>query len=164
MDILAGTVSARVPVALVDVVRAIRPGEARCTRALVAVFERATLGPVSTGRRGAVILSFAMLACKPGAARAHVLAQRLEIACGTVEAGRGVASILDRDFAQTGGKTHGTGARERGSATPNAFTYPARTAVLAARSRVARIQVLTVFPYVFRCAIAMRLAARRRHA
>lgn len=64
VNILAGTVSARVPVTLVDVVRAIRSREARCTRALVAVFERATLGPVSTGRRGAVILSFAVLAWK----------------------------------------------------------------------------------------------------
>lgn len=62
VNVLAGPVSARVPVALVDVVRAVRPGEARCTRALVAVLERATLGPVSTGRGGAVILPLAVLA------------------------------------------------------------------------------------------------------
>lgn len=62
VNIFAGTVSARVPVTLVDVVRAIRPREARCTRALVAALERATLGPVSTGRWGAIILSFAVLA------------------------------------------------------------------------------------------------------
>lgn len=64
VNILAGTVSAWVPVTLVDVVRAIRSREARCTRALVAALERATLGPVSTGRRGAIILSFAVFAWK----------------------------------------------------------------------------------------------------
>lgn len=78
--------------------------------------------------------------------------QRLEIARGAVEAGRGVAGIFDRNFAQAGGKAHGTGTREGWCATPDALAHPARTAVLAARSRVARIQVLTVFPHVFRCA------------
>jgi len=61
VNILAGTVFARVPLTLVDVVRAIRSRETGCARALVAVFERATLGPVSTGRRGAVILPLAMV-------------------------------------------------------------------------------------------------------
>lgn len=62
VNVLAGAMSARVPVAFVDVVRAIRPGKAGCTRALVAVLQRQTLGPVSTRRRGAVVLSFAVLA------------------------------------------------------------------------------------------------------
>lgn len=64
VNIVAGTMSARVPLTLVDVVRAIWTREARCTRALVAVLERATLGPVSTRRRGAVILSLAMITWK----------------------------------------------------------------------------------------------------
>lgn len=55
---------ARMQIALVDVVRAIRPGKARCARALVAVLERAALGPVSTWRRGAMVLSLAVIACK----------------------------------------------------------------------------------------------------
>lgn len=63
VNVLAGAVSARVPVAFVDVVRAIRPRKAGCTRALVAVLQRQTLGPVSTRRRGAVVLSLAVLAC-----------------------------------------------------------------------------------------------------
>ena len=63
VNVLAGAVSARVPVAFVDVVRAIRPSKAGCTRALVAVLQRETLGSVSTRRRGAVVLSLAVLAC-----------------------------------------------------------------------------------------------------
>jgi len=62
VDVLADTVHARVSVALVDVFRAIRPGEARCARAFVAVLQRSALGPVSAGRRGAVILQLAVLA------------------------------------------------------------------------------------------------------
>lgn len=62
VNVLAGTVDARFPLALVDVVRAIQPRETRCARALVAVLERATLGSVSAGRRRAVVLSLAVLA------------------------------------------------------------------------------------------------------
>lgn len=40
VNVLAGAVSARVPVAFVDVVRAIRARKAGCTRALVAVLQR----------------------------------------------------------------------------------------------------------------------------
>lgn len=40
VNVLAGAVSARVSVAFVDVVRAIRPRKAGCTRALVAVLQR----------------------------------------------------------------------------------------------------------------------------
>lgn len=40
VNVLAGAVSARVPVAFVDVVRAIRTRKAGCTRALVAVLKR----------------------------------------------------------------------------------------------------------------------------
>lgn len=66
-----------------------------------------------------------LLTCVSDAARAHILVQGLQIACGTVEAGRGVASVLDGDFAQAGGKTDGTGTRERWCATPDALSYPA---------------------------------------
>jgi len=83
--------------------------------------------------------------------------QRFEIACGAVEAGRGVAGIFDRNFTKTGGKAHGTGTREGWCATPDALAHPARTAVLAARSRVARIQVLTIFSHVFRRATETEL-------
>lgn len=49
-----------------------------------------------------------LLTCISDAARAHIFVQRFEIACSTVEAGRGVAGVLDRDFAQAGGKTDRT--------------------------------------------------------
>lgn len=62
VNVLAGAVYARVPVAFVDVVRAIRPRKAGCTRALVAVLQGPALGPVSTRRRGAVVLSLAVFA------------------------------------------------------------------------------------------------------
>lgn len=92
--------------------------------------------------------------CVPGAARAHVLVQRLEITRGTVEAGRGVAGVLDRDLAQAGGESHGARTLEGRGAAPDALAHPARAAVLATRSSVARVQMLAVLPHVFRRAAA----------
>lgn len=102
-----------------------------------------------------------LLTCVADAARAHVFVQRLEIACGTVETGRGVAGILDRDFAEAGGKTDRAWTCERWCATPDALAYSAWAAVLAARSRITWVQMLTVFSHVFRCAAETELKVSR---
>lgn len=73
-----------------------------------------------------------LLTCVAGAARADVLVQRLEIACRSVEAGRGVAGVVDGNLAEAGGEAYGAGARERRCATPGALAHPAGAAVLAA--------------------------------
>lgn len=73
-----------------------------------------------------------LLTCVAGAARADVLVQRLEIACRSIETGRGVAGIVDGNFAEAGGESYGAGARERRCTTPDALAHPAGAAVLAA--------------------------------
>ena len=60
----AGSVPARAQSALVDVLRAVGPGETRGTGALVVVVERAALGVVQARQRGAVVHPFTEFACK----------------------------------------------------------------------------------------------------
>lgn len=81
---------------------------------------------------------------------ANVFTERFQIASGTVQTRRRVARVLDRYLAQARGKSDRTGTGKRRCATPATFLHPARTTVLTAWSRVARVQMLTVFSHVFR--------------
>lgn len=74
--------------------------------------------------------------------------ERLEYAGTVVEARRGVAGVLDLDFAQARAESNGTVADEARGAAAQALANPARATVLTSRSRQARISVLTKLSHV----------------
>ena len=173
MGVVALPVHAGLVLALVLVVFAGRPRESQRTGALVRVLRRQARGPVHARLRRAVVLLFAVFTCRgqqkreenytncllekregregvarpltrvPGGAGALVGTQGPQGASAAVQAGPTVAFVRDPDFAQGRAETEGAVAREAGRG--GAHDHVARTAVLAAGPRVARVYVLAVF-------------------
>lgn len=81
-------------------------------------------------------------------AGAGVVVERPQNAATVVQARRGVAGVVDLDFAKTGAESNWTVANESGGAAVQALANPARAPVLASRPRQARISVLTKLSHV----------------
>lgn len=146
--------------ALVDVVGAGGAGKPGGARALIPVIQRLAGGAVAAWLRRAEILPFTMTPGESGGAGAVVGVEGAEGAGAAVLAGLGVARVLDGDLAE-GGREPDRARAEEARARLRRGPHVARPAVLAprARTRVARVQVLTVLPHVHRRAVAVGFAS-----